>query len=393
MSTNKQGKRILIVGGGPAGLMAASQLLESDCEILIVDQKPSIGRKFLVAGDGGFNLTHSEPIDLFITRYDNDWIRNCVSQFTNRQFIDFLQDIGIPTVVGSSGKIFPEPHIKPIKVLNAWKAQLGSKVHYQLGWKLIDFDAHSATFLKGEIRQDLHFDFMILALGGGSWSITGSDGRWTEIFAKKGIEIVPFGASNSGLQLASEWVRGNAGQIIKNVVVSCGDQQCPGDVVVTDYGLEGKPIYAVNRGVRENASPRIQIDFKPQFSLEQVENVLKKTATPSDGLKALKLSRLAIHWIKQFLTKEAFTDRAQLAKALKNFEVPLKGFRPIDEVISTVGGIAVEEINEYGQLKKYPQVYCCGEMVDWDAPTGGYLIQGCVSSGWAVGQSIALNLE
>jgi len=370
-------------------MMAATKLLDSDCKVVIADQKGSIGRKFLVAGDGGFNLTHSEPIDSFVEKYDNAWIKGCVLRYTNADFIHFLHEIGVPTIVGSSGKIFPEEFIKPVQVLNAWKVILNEKVDFKLGWRFVDFNERVATFEADSGMELLRFDYMVLALGGRSWSVTGSDGQWAELLAKKEVKLIPFQASNSGLELENEWLEGIEGQIIKNVLVSSNGLSCRGDVVCTKYGLEGKPIYAVNRGVRECASPRIQIDFKPQFSLEQVEYVLNKAATPSDGLKALKLSRVAIRWIKQSLTKEVFTDRAQLAKALKNFEIPVKGFRPIDEVISTVGGIAVEEIYESGQLKKYRRVYCCGEMVDWDAPTGGYLIQGCVSSGWVVGQSIA----
>lgn len=389
MTTNRSKKTVLIVGGGPAGMMAATKLLDSDCKVVIADQKGSIGRKFLVAGDGGFNLTHSEPIDSFVEKYDNSWIKGCVSRYSNADFIQFLHEIGVPTIVGSSGKIFPEESIKPVQVLNAWKVILNEKVEFKLGWRFVDFNERVATFEADSGMELLRFDYMVLALGGRSWSVTGSDGQWAELLAKKEVKLIPFQASNSGLELENEWLEGIEGQIIKNVLVSSNGLSCRGDVVCTKYGLEGKPIYAVNRGVRECASPRIQIDFKPQFSLEQVEYVLNNAATPSDGLKALKLSRVAIRWIKQSLTKEVFTDRAQLAKALKNFEIPVKGFRPIDEVISTVGGIAVEEIYESGQLKKYRRVYCCGEMVDWDAPTGGYLIQGCVSSGWVVGQSIS----
>ena len=372
-------------------MMAATQLLDSDCKVVIADQKGSIGRKFLVAGDGGFNLTHSEPIDSFVEKYDNSWIKGCVSRYSNADFIQFLHEIGVPTIVGSSGKIFPDASIKPFQVLNAWKVILNEKVEFKLGWRFVDFNERGATFKADSGTEMLRFDYLVLALGGRSWSVTGSDGQWSELLANKGVKLTPFQASNSGLELKNEWLDGIEGQIIKNVLVSSNGLSCHGDVVCTKYGLEGKPIYAVNRGVRKSASPQIQIDFKPQFTLEQVETILKKAATPSDGLKALKLNRVAIRWIKQFLTKEAFTDRAQLAKDLKNFEVPVKGFRPIDEVISTVGGIAVEELDESGQLKKYPQVYCCGEMVDWDAPTGGYLIQGCVSSGWVVGQSIAFD--
>jgi uncharacterized flavoprotein (TIGR03862 family) len=393
LTTNRPKKTVVIVGGGPAGMMAATQMLSCNCTVVLVDQKAAIGRKFLVAGDGGFNLTHAEPLASFIEKYNNSWIKECVSRYSNSDFIQFLDEIGIPTIIGSSGKIFPDSAIKPIQVLNSWKAILTPKVNFKLGWRLVDFNAGSATFHVDSGVKTLRFDFLVLALGGKSWSVTGSDGRWLEILSKKQVQTVPFQAGNSGLELKNEWIAGSEGQVIKNVVVSSNGFSCHGDIVCSKYGLEGKPIYAVNRGVRMSETPQIQIDFKPQFSLDQVKQILHRSDTPSQGLKTLKLSQVAIRWIKQFVSKDVFTDSDCLARVVKAFEVPVTGFRPIDEVISTVGGVAVEEIDESGQLKKYPQVYCCGEMVDWDAPTGGYLIQGCVSSGWAVGSAIKSTLK
>lgn len=390
MSTIDQSrKKVVIVGGGPTGMMAATQLLNCNCEIVIVDQKASIGRKFLVAGDGGFNLTHSEPLTTFCEKYDKTWIKNVVSQFTNTDFVSFLHQIGVSTVVGSSGKVFPVDELKPIQVLNAWKKHLDKRVSYKLGCRLIDFSTNCVSFqVDGEVFS-LEFDFLILCLGGKSWSITGSDGAWTELLAKKNVPIVPFTASNSGLVLYENWRVETEGKIIKNVVVSCNGFQCAGDLVCTAYGLEGKPIYAVNRGVRACETPYIEIDFKPQMELAKIIQILKTAKNPSHGLKMLKLPEVAVFWLKTFVSKKAFTDPKLLAHQIKNFRIGIKGFRPIDEVISTAGGVAIESIDEFGELKNQPNVFCSGEMLDWDAPTGGYLIQGCVSSGFIVGKRVA----
>lgn len=388
MNTNNHQKRVVIVGGGPAGMMVASQLLASNCELIIVDQKASIGRKFLVAGDGGFNLTHSEPIKSFVEKYDAPWIKKAVSQFTNADFITFLNQLGIPTVIGSSGKIFPEDDIKPIQVLNAWKSHFGDRVNYQLGWKLEDFQAGIAHFSFGEKKESLAYDYMVLCLGGKSWSVTGSDGVWESLLKSKAIPLVQFTSSNSGLELYDNWLPEIDGQIIKNVLVSSNGFSCHGDVVCTKYGLEGKPIYAVNRGVRQDEKPAIYIDFKPQMQVEKITQILKKAKTPSQGLKALKLSPVAMFWLKTFVSKEGFNDSKKLAHHIKAFRVGIKGFRPIDEVISTAGGVALSAIDEFGMLSSHPNVFCAGEMLDWDAPTGGYLIQGCVSSGFITGKRV-----
>lgn len=392
MSTNKPQKRVVIVGGGPAGLMAATQLLASDCELILVDQKASIGRKFLVAGDGGFNLTHSEPIKSFVDKYDSPWIKNAVAQFTNTDFVAFLHELGIPTMIGSSGKVFPEEDTKPIQVLNAWKAHLGDRVNYHLGWKLEDFKDGIAHFSAEEITHTLSYDYLVLCLGGKSWSVTGSDGTWETLLKSKEVPIVPFTSSNSGLELYDNWLPEIDGQIIKNVLVSCKGFSCHGDVVCTKYGLEGKPIYAVNRGVRQDERPAITIDFKPQMQVDKIAQILKKAKTPTQGLKELKLSPVALFWLKTFVSKEAYNDSKKLAQNIKAFKVGIKGFRPIDEVISTAGGVAIAAIDEFGEILNHPKVFCAGEMIDWDVPTGGYLIQGCVSSGFVAGKRIASQL-
>lgn len=385
-------KRVLIIGGGPAGLMAATQLLKSDCEILLLDHKASVGRKFLVAGDGGFNLTHSETPSEFRDKYDSEWIRQTIRQFSNKDWIKFLKQIGVETKIGSSGKIFPADDIKPIQVLNAWKSFLEPRVQFLLNTRFVNFDHKQAVIEREGKSEKMDFDYLVLALGGKSWPVTGSDGAWTAVFEQKMIELTPFQASNSGLVLYENWLGDLEGKILKNIRVTCGNQSCSGDLVCTSYGLEGKPVYAVNGALRKMEKPVFKVDLKPQMSLEKVFEVLKKAKNPSQGLKELKLGEVAIFWIRNFVSKERFLNPKELAKAIKEFPIGIRGFRPIEEVISCAGGVSVSEISASGELNRFPNVFVAGEMIDWDAPTGGYLIQGCVSSGYVSGKAIKLSI-
>lgn len=372
--------------------MAATQLLKSDCEILLLDQKASVGRKFLVAGDGGFNLTHSETPSEFREKYDSEWIRQAVRQFSNKDWIKFLKQIGIDTKVGSSGKIFPEDAVKPIQVLNAWKQLLEPKVQFLLNTRFVDIDESEVEVERNGKLEKIHFDYLVLALGGKSWPVTGSDGFWTTVLEQKGIVLNPFQPSNSGLVLYENWLGDLEGKILKNIRVFCGNQSCSGDLVCTSYGLEGKPAYAVNGALRKMEKPVFKVDLKPQMTQQKIFEVLKKAKNPSQGLKELKLGEVAIFWIRNFVSKQRFLDPKELAKAIKEFSIGIKGFRPIDEVISCAGGVADSEISESGELNKFPNVFVAGEMIDWDAPTGGYLIQGCVSSGYVSGKAIKLSI-
>ena len=387
MSTNN--KQVVIVGGGPAGLIAAAQLKDSGCTVTIIDQKPTVGRKFLVAGEGGFNLTHSEPVLDFIEKYDNDWIKKCVRTYPSKQFRKYLKQIGVPTIVGSSGKVFPEETMKPAQVLSAIKADIAAHVTYDLGATVVDFDTASVTIEKESGRSTLNFDYLIFALGGASWQKTGSDGLWVPLFQQKGIEVKPLLPSNSGMVLYDNWLADlTDGMLLKNVVTTVDKVSCAGDILLTNYGLEGKPIYAVNRALRAMEKPTLTIDLKPPMTLEKIQQILKKAKNPTQGLKELKLSEVSLVWLRKFVSKENYNSAEQLAKQIKAFKIGIQSFRPIDEVISSAGGVATTELTPSGQLVKMDTIYCCGEMVDWDAPTGGYLIQACISSGYVAGQAI-----
>ncbi|MES2556396.1 MAG: TIGR03862 family flavoprotein [Bacteroidota bacterium] len=382
--------QIIIIGGGPAGLMAATQLRDLNAHITIVDHKPAVGRKFLVAGEGGFNLTHSEPVVSFIEKYDRKTVQDWVTQFTPDDFRSWLKTIGIETYIGSSGKVFPLEGIKPIQVLKAWLKHLETdSIHWQLRSELVDFDAKTVRIKSKNDIQELPYDFLVFAPGGASWKKTGSNGKWFDLFTAKGIQTVPFQSGNTGLELKkSTWRSNFEGHFIKNCRLTIGGLTVAGDLVITDYGIEGKPAYAVNRELRNNGFQGLTIDFKPQLTLEKIEAVLRNSTNVRKAFSQLKLSDTIYQWLKEELSKDQFTDPVLLAKQLKAFTIEVTGLRPLDEAISTVGGISMDAIDSSGQLKQWKNVFCCGEMLDWDAPTGGYLLQACVSSGYAVGQRI-----
>jgi uncharacterized flavoprotein (TIGR03862 family) len=383
-------KIIHIIGTGPAALMAGTQLAIKGYEIHFYDQKLAPARKFLVAGHGGFNLTHSENIELFIQKYNHPQIQNAVKQYTNQNFISFLKSIGIETYTGSSGKIFPIKGVKPIQVLQAWVDYLKSfKCQFHFNYKLIDFDENKLIFLNSEVKIEVYYEKVIFALGGASWKKTGSTGEWIENFKSKMILCNDFEASNSGFEIEN-WENNVelAGSIFKNCKVTLNQIEKLGEIVLTNYGIEGSPIYFLNKEYRNHPNQEISIDLKPSKKVEEIQLILENAKNHSEGLKTLKFSKSTQQFIKRNTNKEEFSSSEQLSAFIKSIQIKIKSLRPIDEVISTIGGVSFEELNYDYSLKKNSNIYICGEMLDWDAPTGGYLIQGCVSSGFVVGNSI-----
>lgn len=380
-------KTVCIVGTGPSALMAGTVLAEKGHKVVFYDQKKAPARKFLVAGHGGFNLTNDEELELFIQRYDKIEIQEAVKQFSKDDFRTFLKKIKIETFVGSSGKIFPEKGIKPITVLSNWKNYLFYlDAEFKMDYRLVDFTESQLIFENQGEKKSIDYRHVIFALGGGSWSITGSDGDWLKLFEQKGIPINPFGASNSGFVLKNMLPNGE-GQTIKNCKLFSTIDFKMGDVVLTDYGIEGAPVYAMNRSYREGH--KIYIDFKPSMNETEIENRLKQSRNSSEGLKTLKLTQAAIHLIRESMSKEEYVDLKQLVQKIKHFELQIVGLRPVEEVISTIGGIRMESLEKDFRIKGHTNKFCIGEMVDWDAPTGGYLIQACVAMGFVAGNALA----
>ncbi|QIY83289.1 TIGR03862 family flavoprotein [Chryseobacterium sp. NEB161] len=381
--------QIIIIGAGPAGLMAAQTLAEKGCKVQIFEQNKAAARKFLVAGHGGFNLTHSEELETFIQKYDAPEIQNIVKSFDNKSVVNWLSDLSITTYTGSSGKIFPTKDFKPIQVLKAWLdrlEQLGVTIHYE--HTFIDFTDDEVTLRNREKKITVQYSKLILAMGGGSWKKTGSDAKWVNILRSKNITITPLASANSGYNTDSRFHQ-LQGQYLKNIKISFDGNDKIGEVVFTKYGIEGSPVYYLNRFTIPHHFPlTLEIDLKPRLTEAEISEQLSKTDKISPILKRqLKLSTTAINLLKT-LDKENYTNKEKLSVMIKRFPIEVLSLRPIDEVISTAGGVAFSALNSKLELKDYPNVFCAGEMIDWEAPTGGYLLQACFSTGFWVANEI-----
>ncbi|WP_226065590.1 NAD(P)/FAD-dependent oxidoreductase [Kaistella polysaccharea] len=382
--------KIIIIGAGPAGLMAAQHLALKGFKVHIYEQNKAAARKFLVAGNGGFNLTHSENLESFLDKYGSPEIRNIVQNFDNQKVVQWLADLGITTYVGSSGKVFPTKNFKPIHVLKAWLdrlEELGVIIHYE--HTFLNFDLSTVILRKNGEEIEVNYSKLILAMGGGSWKKTGSDAKWVEILEQKNISITPLESANSGYETNSVFHQ-LQGQYLKNIKVSFEGHQKTGEIVFTKYGIEGSPIYYLNRFTRKYNFPlTINIDLKPNLTEQEIVVGLSGIDKISSVLKKkFKLSTTALNLLKT-LDKENYTDVDKLSKLIKKFPIEVLSFRPIDEVISTAGGVSFPSLKSNFELKDFPNVYCVGEMVDWEAPTGGYLLQACFSTGVWVAKAIA----
>lgn len=382
-------KKVVIAGAGPAGLMAAYFLSQNkQFQVQIFDANKAVARKFLVAGHGGFNLTNSEGTASFVNKYNHSFIQNAVSQFTNEDTVRWLAEIGIETFVGSSGKIFPKKGIKPIEVLSSWLDYLKrNNVSVFTEHKLVDFDRTAATFQNSGERIKVEYDYLIFAMGGASWKKTGSTGEWTQLFQSKNIKIIPFEASNAGIEIKN-WDSVLGGGVLKNTEVSINGQKQFGEIELTEYGLEGAPVYALSQQLRSGATELI-LNLKPTLTKNKLAEKFKIfKGSKTDFLREIKFSKPAISLFKSHVSKEVFLNDELFLNAINRLILPIHSLRPVDEAISTVGGISMLEVNEDFQLKKFPGLYCVGEMLDWDAPTGGYLLQACFAMGFVAAESI-----
>ncbi len=390
MSEQNRKLNVAIVGSGPAALMAGSQSVLQGHQVTFFEKKKAAGRKFLVAGQGGFNLSNAETLEAFIDRYDAAQMKEMIASFTPDHLVDFLRQIGIPTYVGSSGKVFPEKGIKPIEVLNAWMDWLSNKgAVFYFEQEMVDFEDARLLVKSFESTNWFDFDRMVMSLGGASWKVTGSDANWVSLFESKGIKINPFVSSNAGMNISfRETLERIQGTPIKNVLVRHGTASKLGEITITNYGLEGSPIYYLNPSFRMVNDLPLIIDFKPHTATSKIVEVLSKSKNPSEGLKTLRVSKGAIWLLKSELDKADFVNPNSLATHLKNFKIKIDSLRPIDEAISSAGGVCWSEVNQRLKLNKFPSVSLCGEMLDWDAPTGGYLLQGCFASGLVAGSNL-----
>ena len=382
-------KTISIIGGGPTSLLLAAFLDVDKFDITIYEKNKTLGRKFLVAGKGGFNLTHSEPISDLTERYTpSDFLKNSLSSFTNNDFRKWLHDLGIPTYVGSSKRVYPEEHIKPIIVLNTILNHIKNKgIHFKYNHVFTGWDTQNNLIINNEITCS---DYTVFCLGGGSWKITGSDGVWLKTFEEKGIKTIPFEASNCAFKIDwnSKFIENNEGIPLKNITISCANKQQKGEAVITRFGLEGNAIYGLSPQIRAQLKLHnkalIYIDFKPTFTLENVASKIKNSNfknTTQILKKELKLSPSQITLLKTYLSKDSYLNTEIISKYIKKFPLEVNDLGILDEAISTVGGIDINAVDTNFQLHKIPNQFCLGEMLNWDAPTGGYLLQACASNG------------
>ncbi len=389
-------KNISIIGGGPAAMMLACCLDSKKYNISIYEKNTALGRKFLVAGSGGFNLTHSENNTEFITRYTpSNFIASYLNKFTNTDLINWLQTIGIKTYVGSSKRVFPINGIKPIEVLNAIENELkknDTTVFYNYEW--IGFnDADELVFNLKSKTLSIKPDITIFALGGASWKVTGSNNLWASYFDKKNISTVPFQASNCAFKVNwdSAFIKNNEGVALKNCEFRCGNTSKKGEAIITQFGIEGSGVYALSNNIRKELNDEatlnnaiIYIDFKPNLCLTEIKNKLINKGNLSIKevlIKKINLTETQINLIKSVTTKTDYQNIEIISKLIKQFSVNVNGLAPINEAISTVGGIDLLELTPNLELKKMPNYFCVGEMLNWDAPTGGYLLQACFSMG------------
>ena len=394
---------VAIIGGGPAGLMAAEVLSQAGIRVDLYDGMPSVGRKFLLAGVGGMNITHSEAYPAFLSRYAEraPQIAPLLRGFDADALCTWIHDLGIETFVGSSGRVFPTD-MKAAPLLRAWLKRLrdsGVVIHTRHRW--LGWDEHGALRIDtpdGEIS--IKPDATLLALGGGSWSRLGSDGAWMLPLEQRGVGLAPLQPSNCGFEVQA-WselmVSKFAGAPLKNIAIGLNDD-IPrlGECVITATGIEGSLIYALSAPIREAINQYgaavIHIDLLPGRPVDKLQTALSKPRGSRSMAKHLH-SQVGIDGVKAALLREltdaaTFADPALLARAIKALPLTLVKTRPLDEAISSAGGVTFEALDERLMLKALPGVFCAGEMLDWEAPTGGYLLTGCFASGRAAGMGV-----
>lgn len=373
-------------------MVLAGELDPEKFEVSVFEKNAALGRKFLVAGEGGLNLTHSEKEDVFLSRYSpSEFLKEAFTQFSNKQFITWLNALGIETFIGSSGRVFPKRGIKPIEVFNIILERIKKKnvrIYTKHIWKGFS-EANELIFEAGTELKKIKNDYVVFCLGGASWPVTGSFGDWIDYFSEKDISTIPFRASNCAFKV--DWPPAISvkmgGKVLKNISTRCGNKTQLGEIVITRFGLEGSGIYPLSAEIRKQldqfAVAEIFIDLKPNLSSEQLMKRLEAKPAKinlTDFLKSeLNLNEVQVALLKSFLSKDEFLNPTRLVQNIKCFRLKIVELAPMSEAISTVGGISLSEIDAFFQLKKLPDHFVIGEMLDYDAPTGGYLLQSCYS--------------
>lgn len=404
-------KSVAIVGGGPAGLMAAEVLsAQGSIKVDLYDSMPSLGRKFLMAGKSGLNITHAEPFEQFVSRYGKRRaeIEPMLKRFGPEEVRDWAQGLGIDTFVGTSRRVFPVG-MKASPLLRAWLKRLdasGVSFHPRHRWKggiAARDGSWSMTFDTPDGEMIIPASAVVLALGGGSWARLGSDGAWTSWLREAGAQVEPLRPSNCGFDVAwSEHFRERFdGHPIKSVVLSFGPFRQQGEFIVTKEGVEGSLVYAASALLRDEIEAKgralLLLDLAPDRTHEWLTGKLSKPrgsrSMASHLEKTVGIKGVKAGLLREFLSKEDFSNVESLAHFLKNLPIPLIATRPLDEAISSAGGVRFESLDETLMLRSMPGVFCAGEMLDWEAPTGGYLLQACFSTGAAAARGALARLS
>ena len=397
---------VAIIGGGPAGLMAAEVLLNAGLRVDLFDAMPSLGRKFLLAGVGGMNLTHAESREQFVARYGarRDRIEPLLNAFGPEALRNWAQGLGIETFIGSSGRVFPKD-MKAAPLLRAWLHRLraaGAHLHVRhrwLGWT----EAGALRFSTTQGERQVQADAVVLALGGGSWARLGSDGAWVPLLERQGVQVAPLRPSNCGFEVAwsAHFRERFAGQPVKTVVAQCVDaagneQRQQGEFVITAHGVEGSLIYALSAALRDTITASghatLWLDLVPGKTQRQLESALAQprgTRSLANHLRRQAgIEGVKAGLLREVMAAEDFADPVLLAATLKALPLIMIAPRPLDEAISSAGGVTFAARDAHLMLRAMPGVFCAGEMLDWEAPTGGYLLTACFASGHAAGRGV-----
>jgi uncharacterized flavoprotein (TIGR03862 family) len=389
-------KHTVVIGSGPAGLMAAQVMAQAGINVTICDAKPSVGRKFLMAGKSGLNFTKVEASSAFNAAYaeTETWLAPMLDAFGPEAAQAWAQGLGQEIFTGSTGRVFPKV-MKASPLLRAWLARLDSLgVMVNTRWRWTGWEAGALRFETPTGLQTRVSDATILALGGASWQRLGSDGAWAQMLHERGVALSPFAPSNAALSIPwSPHMDKHLGAAIKSIGLRAGAQVSRGETILSRNGLEGGGVYSVSRGVREGAA--LLLDLTPDLSVDALVQKLAKPrgkATLTNHIrKTLKTDGAKIALLQE-MAMPLPQDPAALAALIKALPIRHAGLRPMDEAISTAGGVTRDAVDAALMLKALPDTYAVGEMLDWEAPTGGYLITACLATGAWAGQHAAARL-
>lgn len=390
--------KVAIIGAGASGLMVADVLSDYPIDVQIYEQMPSVGRKILWAGKTGLNVSHAEPMPKFITRYTpDDWLSPMLEQYDNAWVVAWLRELGVETYVGSSGRIFPV-EMKASKFLRAWLARLSAKgVQILCRHRCLEICQNVVRLEHEGVAFEKQFDAIVLACGGGSYARLGATGAWQAWFRPD--ELTELYASNVGVvRMWSDFMTPYFGKPLKRVALWLdGVPKSQGDIIITHYGMESSLIYKYNRAMRasqDQAGIAVLLDLLPDKSLADIQHIFAKNKKQSlnNIFRKIGLDDTKIALMRECTNKSDWSNHTSMAGFIKALPVRFEGFRPMDEAISTGGGVRRSALTEELQLKSNPYVFCSGEMLDFDAPTGGYLLTACFATGRVVGQALVKRL-